>query len=353
VAEQSGEGDSNGELRELESTAETLRNLYNGYLRKYKEINSAQTETVPVQNAYVITKASPQLYKSQKKTLVLFGGSLAFCLFLGAGAAVGREWVADVFRTSRAVEQVTGMYCVVLPLVETTTTRIEEYVLAAPYSRFAESLRNIRATIDATSTSNGARVIGIVSSVPKEGKTVVAANLGALTTLSAGARTLVIDSDLHLRKLTDALASDARDGLIEALDDPSRLSSLVVRRERSGLDVLPCVVRDRIPNAAELLGSAKMERLLAAARRHYDYIIIEIAPIMSVVDVKMVERFIDGFLFVTEWGQTKRQIVVDALSEAQVIHDRVFGVILNKVDATAMRMIEVSKGTKASDYYQE
>jgi len=352
IAGVSGEGDSSGQLRELESTAETLRNLYNGYLQKYKEINSAQSETVPVQNAHIISKALPQLYKSRKKPLMLFGGSLALCLFLGAGVALGREWLADVFRNARAVEQVTGMYCVVLPLVETNAACIEEHVLAAPYSRFAESLRNIRATIDAAPSLDGAKVIGVVSSAPKEGKTVVAANLGALTTLSSGKRTLVIDSDLHLRRLTDALASDAREGLIEALENPSRLSSLVVRRQRSGLDILPCVVPDRIPNAAELLGSAKMERLLAAARQHYDYIIIEIAPIMSVVDVKMVERFVDGFLFVTEWGRTRRALVVDALTEAQAIRDRVYGVVLNKVDAIAMRMIEARKGLITGDYYQ-
>jgi len=352
VAELSGEGDTGGQLRELENAVETLRNLQNGFLQKYKEITSAQSETLAAQNAHIITKAMPQLHKSSKKSLALFGGSLAFFMFLGAGSAVGREWLAGVFRNAKAVEQATGMYCVMLPLVESTTARIEEHILAAPFSRFAESLRKIRATIDAAPNAKGAKVIGVVSALPKEGKTVVAANLGALTTLSLGARTLVIDSDMHLRKLTDTLAPDAREGLLEALESPSRLPSLV-KRQRSGLDILPCVVPDRIPNAAELLGSAEMGQLLAVARQNYDYVIVEIAPILSVVDVKMVERFIDGFLLVTEWGQTKRALVVDALSEAQVICDRVYGVVLNKVDASTMRMVEAQKGARAGDYYQE
>ena len=46
---------------------------------------------------------------------------------------------------------------------------------------------------------------------------------------------------------------------------------------------------------------------------------------MSVVDVKTIERFIDVFVFVVEWGQTKRSLVLDALSEADVIRDRVVG----------------------------
>jgi len=177
--------------------------------------------------------------------------------------------------------------------------------------------------------------------------------LAALMIASSGARTLVIDADLHRRLLTAALAPDAREGLIEALDDPSRLATLVSKRPRSGLDVLPCALPTRVPNAAELLGSPEMEQLLVTARKSYDYIIVEIAPIMSVVDIKMVERFIDSFIFVVEWGQTKRSLVLDALSEAPNIRERLAGIILNKVEASALRSIEAYKGDRFKNYYEE
>ncbi len=189
--------------------------------------------------------------------------------------------------------------------------------------------------------------------MPKEGKTAVAANLAALIVASSGARTLVIDGDVHLRLLTARLAPDAREGLIEALVDPSRLATLVSKRRRSGLDVLPCALSGRLPNAAELLGSPEMEQLLAAARNAYDYIVVEIAPIMSVADVKMIERFIDRFVFVVEWGQTKRSLVREALSEGEIIRERVIGIVLNKADPFALRTIEAYKGGKFRDYYQE
>ena len=53
---------------------------------------------------------------------------------------------------------------------------------------------------------------------------------------------------------------------------------------------------------------------------------------MSVVDVKMIERFIDGFIFVVEWGQTKRRLVLEALSWAEIIRERVIGIVLNKAN---------------------
>lgn len=352
VTRLSGETGTSSQLRELESAADALRNLYNNLLQKYKEMDGTQAETLPIQSARIITRAAPPLYKSSRKILALFAGCLVGGLLLGSGAAVGREWAADVFRTPRAVEQATEIGCVALPLVESKSAAIEEYFLAAPYSRFAEGLRRIKASIDGAHSRGSAKVIGVVSSVPDEGKTVVTANLAALMVASSGARALVIDSDLHRRKLSDALAPGAREGLIEALHDPSRLPAIVAKRKDSGLDVLPCGSTCRVPNAAELLGSADMERLLAAARQSYDYIIIEIAPIMSVVDVKTIERFIDGFVFIVEWGETKRTAVLDAMSDGHVIRDRISTVVLNKIDPVALRGIESYKRAKSEEYYQ-
>ena len=352
-------------MRELESSADTLRNLYNSFLQKFKEINTIQTETIPVQNARILTRAAPPQHKSSKKAAAVLAGSIMAGLFLGAGAALAREWAADVFRTPQAVQESTGIPCVVLPMVQPNRERtasfqgsaksmlVEEFVLDAPFSRFTEELRNVKALINTAQLGDGVRVIGVVSSVPKEGKTTIAANLAALMISSSGARTLIIDGDVHLRLLTTKLAPDAREGLIEALVDPSRLATLVSKRKRSGLDVLPCALSTRLSNAAELLGSPEMEQLLATARKTYDYIVIEIAPIMSVVDLKMIERFIDRFVFVVEWGQTKRSLVLEALSKAEIIRERLIGIVLNKADPFALRSIEAYKGEKFRDYYRE
>jgi polysaccharide biosynthesis transport protein len=350
-------------MRELESSAEALRTLYNGFLQKFKEINTIQTDTIPLQSARIITTATPPLNKSFKKPAIVLAGSLALGLFLSAGSLLAREWIAGVFRSPKLAERLTGLYCVVLPRVKAKHQRksmlgtkrmpVEEYVIDAPYSRFTETLRDIKALIIRDQVARGAKVVGIVSSVSREGKTTIAANLAALMIASTGARTLVIDADLHMRSLTAKLAPDAGVGLIEALEDPSRLATVVSTGSRSGLHVLPCPTAGRVPNAAELLGSVKMEKLMQVARGSYDYIIVEIAPIMSVVDLKMIERFIDGFIFVVEWGQTKQRVVLEALSDAEMISQRLIGLILNKADPAALRSIESYKGGRYNDYYQE
>jgi succinoglycan biosynthesis transport protein ExoP len=365
-AEAKAKGEAQVTMRHLESLAETSRNLYSSLLQKFRELDSGPAQSFGVQDVRIVTRAAPSLQRSSNKSMLVLGACMGLGLFLGAAAAIGREWMADVFRTPEAITQVTGFYSVVLPLASRTqertgsyeggsrSTLIEEYVLDAPYSRFTETLRTVKALLNGAQQGGSCRVIGVVSSVAKEGKTTIAANLGALMIASsvAGTRGLIIDGDLHVRNLTTRLAPDAREGLIEALADPSRLAALVCKRPRSGLDVLPCALAARLPNAAELLASPQMEELLATTRRSYDFVMIEVAPIMSVVDIKMIERFVDQFIFVAEWGQTKRRLVMEALSEAEMIRGRIACIVLNKADPSALRSLEAYKGGRFKDYYE-
>src|SRR5262249_51391333 len=85
-------------MRELESSADTLRTLYNSFLQKFKEINTAQAETIPVQNARVLTRASPPS-KNSKKAAAVLAGSIVVGLLLGLGAAIGKGVATVVFRS--------------------------------------------------------------------------------------------------------------------------------------------------------------------------------------------------------------------------------------------------------------
>ncbi len=208
-------------MRDLESSADTYRNLYNSFLQKYQE--TIQTQTIPVTDTRILTRATPPLYKSSPETAFALAGGIVLGLIMGAGAAIAREMTLDVFRTSNEVEQTTGIRCLgILPIVTGNRKRtlwfddgtksrrpgpdltegIEEFVLDAPHTRFTETLRHLKVSINAAQLVRDVKVIGVVSSVANEGKTTVAANLGALLVASSGARTLIVDGDFHHRSLT-------------------------------------------------------------------------------------------------------------------------------------------------------
>jgi polysaccharide biosynthesis transport protein len=356
-------------LRDLESSADTYRTLYDSYLQKFQE--SIQQQSAPVSDTRVITLATPPLFKSSPKTVLFIAAGLLLGLFVGAGTTLARELSADVFRTADDVERGTGFECLgTAPIVKLPPNRLRllpgmrrlqgrkpldsvtvcETVLKEPFSRFSEALRNVKVSIDGLRLTRDVRVVGIVSAVPGEGKTTIAGNLASLVA-STGHRTLLIDADLHRRATTSELARGARGGLMEALADPLRLAELVQTRHASGLDVLACVTERRPVNAAEILGSYQMSSLLAEARHVYDYVFVDFAAMMPVVDAKAAAHLVDGFVYVAEWGGSSRKLVLEALSSSDVIRERLIGILLNRADPSALRQSEAYRGKAYRAYY--
>jgi len=196
-------------------------------------------------------------------------------------------------------------------------------------------------------------VVCVISSVPGEGKTTVATSLAAHFARQSTTRVLLIDADLHHSSMTERVAPDAKVGLKEALTEPTALSKFVMRKERLKLDVLPCPISNRVPNAAKLLGTQEMAQLIDNAREAYDLVIVEVPPMAAVVDYKMMAQHCDRFIFVVEWGKTSQRMVLECLDEASAFVDRIACIVLNKVDPSSLRSIERYKGERFRDYYSD
>jgi succinoglycan biosynthesis transport protein ExoP len=351
-------GNAQAHLRELESAAEALRILYNRGLQQLSEMSKVDAQPSATPYARVLVRAIPPLEteSSKKRFLIIAGGSM-MGLLLGSAFVFSRSFPFGVFRTSQQVTNATGFPCAVLPAILTAEEQASlmtgEYVLDWPYSRFAQTLRTVWATINIAQRKSGAKVVCVVSSNPGEGKTTVAINLAAHFALRSTTRVLVIDADFHRQSLTNRVAPEAHVGFKEALEEPTALAKYVVRKERLNLDTLPCPAPDRMPNAAELLASAEMEQLIKVAQETYDLVIIEAPPMAAVVDYKMIARHCNGFIFVVEWGKTSQRLVLECLSDASALMDQVLCVVLNKVDPAALRSIEHYKGDGFHAYYSD
>jgi succinoglycan biosynthesis transport protein ExoP len=358
MGEEGANSDVQARMRDLESAADTLRSLYNRMLQQVSEMNRVEAQPSITPDARVLNRADPPLQteSSKKRLLILAGGSL-MGLLLGGVLLLIRTFPFGVFRTSQQVTYATGLPCTVLPEIvdakEQASLMSGEYASDAPYSRFAQTMRGIGATIGIAQREFDAKVVCVVSSNPGEGKTTVAINLAAHFGRHATTRVLLIDADFYRQSLTKIVAPHAHVGLREALAEPTALAKFVVRKEHLNLDALPCPVPDQMPNPAELLGIVEMERLIEVAREAYDLVIIEAPPIAAIVDYKIISRHCDGFVFVVEWGKTSQRLVLECLSDASSLLDRVLCVILNKADPAALRSIEHYKGDRFHAYYSD
>lgn len=95
-----------------------------------------------------------------------------------------------------------------------------------------------------------------------------------------------------------------------------------------------------------------MAELLSNLRKVFDYIVLDIAPVVPVVDARAIAHFVDGFLLVVKWRVTSRKMVQEATSMDNIEH-RILGAVLNHVDVKALKDLEAYRGSGANNYYME
>jgi polysaccharide biosynthesis transport protein len=336
-------------LRELETAANTYRGIYETFLSRFTQ--SVQQQSFPSTEARVVTLASPPRGPSSPK-IALTLALVTLCGFgLGIMAALTREQMNRQIHTRAQLEKLLGTSCLaVLPAFPQKRpvlrklqgpTRdsgaFRQISEVAPFSATAEALRYIKVAIDLHPT--GGKVIGIVSALPGEGKTTVATGFAAFVAKS-GSRTLLIDADLRNPSMTRALGYANAPGLVNMVADKSDFDDLVITDSKFKFDFLPSSTRMKPSNSSDILNSPAMKDMLRAAKSNYDYVLVDLPPILPVVDVKAVAHLFDAFVLVVEWGSTSTDEILKAVGASPIVSERLLGAVLNKADEAIMRRFE-------------
>ncbi len=74
----------------------------------------------------------------------------------------------------------------------------------------------------------------------------------------------------------------------------------------------------------------RFEALMEAAREHFDYTILDSAPITGCSESQAICSRVDGVLLVIEAGKTRRQVAMRAKKELEDAGGRLLGVVLNR-----------------------
>jgi succinoglycan biosynthesis transport protein ExoP len=358
ISDSRSAGQAQGALNELESKARAYHSLYDNLLQRYTELS--QQESLPTTEARFITRASAPLDKAYPKTRLILAGALFAGLALGFGVGFLREMFDSVFRTTKQIIAALHTNCLaVIPLADKTPASSSQAVLEQelqlepaglrtiirgssimwtvndnPLSRFAEAVRAVKLAID-LSVPEKSKIIGITSAVPNEGKSTISANL-ALLMAQVGARVLLVDGDLRNPSLTRALAPVAKGGILEVVSGKSPLKDVVWTDASTNLAFLPAAMPFRLAHSNEIFSNDLTKQLFKEARQSYDYIIVDLSPLVPVIDVRATTDLVDAYVLVVEWGRTKIKLVEHALREAENVYENLLGVVLNKADMDAV-----------------
>ena len=202
-----------------------------------------------------------------------------------------------------------------------------------------ESYKTLRTNVNfALAGESKSKVMIVTSALQSEGKSFTALNL-AISFAMAEKRAIIVDCDLRRPKQARLLNIQSKQGLSDVLLDADLLNSTV---KPSGLhENLDCIISGAIPpNPSELLGSARMERILGELRARYDYIIMDCPPINVVTDAMVLAPSSDGVLFVVRAEQSERGSVMHAVEQLQYANVKILGFVLNGVN------MEIAEGSK-------
>jgi polysaccharide biosynthesis transport protein len=250
-------------------------------------------------------------------------------LLLGLVAAFLVEFVDDSVRTDEDLEAITDKP--VLAVVPTEPPPDNRPIAFSVPQEFAvEVYRGLRTNIQFLGLDAPMKVIQVTSSIPGEGKTTTAANLGVVL-FQAGHEVVVVDGDLRKPQLHELFAVPPAPGLTEALlGEPIEM---VVNHLDPGLHV---VAAGHVPpNPSEMMSNPRVGAFLRDLAVRYEFVVVDAPPVLPVSDSVALARWVDGILMVVQADRVSKRDVTESLARLERIGASVFGLVLNRAATTA------------------
>ncbi|WP_375472630.1 GumC family protein [uncultured Nostoc sp.] len=325
--------------RELERKLQAAQTTYETLLKKRQEIDIAQNQKIP--NARVISYALiPDKAEGPRKMLFIVGGA-GVGFFLGIIVAFTLDLIDRSVKTVKEAKDV--LRYSVLGVIPTQARNGKDHSSIAgldrpipkiigrdiPYFPVGNAYQILQVNLKFLCSDKPLKSIVITSSVAKEGKSDVSANL-AVTMAQAGRKVLLVDADMrhpiqhHIWGLTNTI------GLSNVIINQASLDT-VVQEVMPNLEVLTSGVLP--PNPVAMLDSQRMATLISNFGREYDLVIFDTPPLSGIADAAVLSTLTDGILLVVRPGVVDLNSANAAKEFLTQSGQKVLGIVINGVNA--------------------
>ena len=323
--------------RQLERQLEVSQSTYQVLLKKVQELQLAENKNTST--ARIITSAVvPDKPDNKTKTIVSGLGILLGAL-LGTGAVAGLEIRDKSLKTVKEINKLFGYTLLgIIPAAQKqkknrvkdrapALTTLEVSVRDTPQSVTSEMSRSIQSNLRFLGFEQHLKTIAITSSVANEGKSKVAANLAAAIA-GVGQKVLLIDADMRVPYQHQFWRLPLKKGLSDILGGTAKLNQ-VSWTVMDNLDIVTAGSRPQ--NALSCLESKQMELLLQEVAANYDFVIIDIPPILIAAETLSVANMTDGVLLVSRPGVIDANNARAAQEKLKMAKTNILGLIINGV----------------------
>ena len=325
--------------RELERKLKAAQGSYETLLSKLQEINIAENQRIA--NARVISYAQiPTIPQGPRRIIFILAGGVGG-LFLGLIVAFALDLTDRSVKTVKEAKEV--LKYTLLGVIPALGRNAKNYSSVAgvdrplpqvigrdvPHFPFGNAYQILQANLKFLCSDKKLKSIVVTSSVAKEGKSEVAANL-AVAMAQLGRRVLLVDADMrrpiqhHVWEVANAL------GLSNMIVDQEISVDNVVQEVMPNLDVLSSGVVP--PNPMTLLDSQRMASLIESFSNHYEFVIFDTPPLAGTADAAILSNLTDGILLVVRPGVVDLNSANSAKEFLTQSGQNVLGIVINGVN---------------------
>jgi capsular exopolysaccharide synthesis family protein len=195
-----------------------------------------------------------------------------------------------------------------------------------PNSLGAENFRALVTRLDHLRKQTNLKSLQVTSSVVNEGKTLVAANLAVTLAKYSGARTLLIEGDLHRPTLASLFGLGEVRGFSHWWSEwDKELAHFPYQFDDMPLWFLAAGKAHDQPS--EILRSARLAAAFEQLAGTFDWIVVDSTPMLPVIDANLWSRLVDGTLLVVREGVAPIKALKKGLQSLD--HPKLIGMVLN------------------------
>ncbi len=358
-------------LRALERKADSTRSLYTKMLDRSNE--ESERQSLPAVHARVISNAAAPLVPSWPNKKLVLMASLFAGGVVGIGLAFIREQFEKFIWKAEDLESAAQRTCLgMLPKIAFDREKVVHFtkrwstkeiaVTELPSREFNQSgfaevtqllekqtgiiteiMRNVQLATNFSKDHNrasDAKVISFVSARPGEGKSITSCFL-AKHLAKTGARVALVDCDFRRPSLSHWFLPGAPTGFYELAsrigheDQKAIAMDMSVICHKTGqenLFFIPAKGANTSIQNLNLVSSGQMHVLITYLKQIFDVVLIDLPPIMNIVDARVIANSIDSFILLAHWGKTDRGVVSKSLHRAPEVHAKTVGALLTLVD---------------------
>jgi capsular exopolysaccharide synthesis family protein len=202
-------------------------------------------------------------------------------------------------------------------------TLLDEFTTEAPH---VTEVRRMLQTLLREHRSTDRKVFMFTSASRGEGKSTTCALVGLVAARIFHRRILVIDTDMRRPTGHTLLAVSRSPGLFEYLVHGASIDVVQHPTLVPSLHLIPA--GQASARVSESFSDTKFAELLAAVRDSYDFIFVDTAPVIPVIEPIMIAELVDGIVLVASAGVTPIPLIRRMVSILEPVRDKIVGGIL-------------------------